>query len=95
MARYKNVRAVFQGHAHRLDVQRVQIGEVACTFIITPAVIEYPVGWLLLSLEPDCLQVRLQRLPLFDLAETSRSSGEGQTWREGRREWQNLRIELI
>ncbi len=94
LAHYSNVRAVFQGHAHRLDVQVQPIGKHECTFVVTPALIEYPLGWLLLEMARDSLTVRLQRLPLPTLAEQSRLSGNGQEWRDGRREWHDFQIEL-
>lgn len=94
MRRYGNVVAVFQGHAHLLDITVQQIGGTACTFVVTPALIEYPVAWLSLELTPECLIGELQRLPLDELAEQSRCSGEGQSWRAGNPEWHQFRIEL-
>jgi 3',5'-cyclic AMP phosphodiesterase CpdA len=92
MARYGNVRAIFQGHAHRLDVQMIQVGQHVCHFIVAPAIIEYPLGWLRLDLNRDCVQMTLQRLPLPELAALGGYSGEGQLWRAGKPEWANVRI---
>lgn len=93
-ARYGNVRAVFQAHAHRFDVHQVPLGGQPCHFVIIPAVIEYPLGWLMLDLMPDKLRVRLQRLPLPDLAQLSLNSGEGQGWRCGLPQWSDMEINL-
>ncbi len=94
MARYANVRAVFQGHAHMLNLQTCTIGGNACTFVVCPSLIEYPLAWLKLSLTADALAVSLQRLPLPALAQVSRNSGPGQAWRIGRKEWYNFSIAL-
>lgn len=94
VAHYGNVRAVIQGHAHMLNVHTRAIGTKPCTFVVSPAVIEYPMAWLLLKLTMESIAVQVQRLPLPDLAQVSRLSGPGQTWREGRREWQNFTISL-
>lgn len=93
LAHYGNVRAVFQAHAHRLDVQRVMLGQHPCWFVIQPAVIEYPLGWLDLTVDADQVQVKMQRLPLVDLAETSRQCGNIE-WRAGQPEWRNFIIPL-
>jgi 3',5'-cyclic AMP phosphodiesterase CpdA len=93
LARYPVVKAVFQAHAHRLDVQQAQVGGHSCWFVVLPAVIEYPMAWLDLTLTPDQVQVNLRRLPLHGLAETSRQSGET-GWRAGRPEWQSFAIPL-
>ena len=53
MERYGNVHAVFQAHAHRLDVQVLHVGQRPCHFIVMPAIIEYPLGWLQLTLPPS------------------------------------------
>lgn len=89
--RYGNVRAVFQAHAHRLDVQATQLGQQPCWFMVIPAVIEYPMAWLELTLTANQLQVQMRRLPLRDLAEQSLQSGGGD-WRAGRPEWRNFTI---
>ena len=75
MAKHGNVHAVFQGHAHRFDVQRVDVGGQPITFVITPAVMEYPLGWLLLDVTPHELHVRLQRLSFPELAALTRDAG--------------------
>lgn len=94
MERYGNVRAVFQAHAHRLDVQTLNVGDQPCHFIVMPAIIEYPLGWLYLEMTANALQVSLQRLPLPELADLGGHSGEGQMWRSGHLEWANLKIQL-
>jgi 3',5'-cyclic AMP phosphodiesterase CpdA len=94
MRRHGNVRAVFQAHAHRLDVSRVQLGQQQCTFVILPSLIEYPLAWVRLDLSPEAVRMRLQQLPLPELRETSRESGSGQSWRAGRPEWWDLQIPL-
>ena len=92
LEQYGNVRAVFQAHAHRYDAQVSMLGRKPCHFIVLPALIEYPLGWLRLELDPDCVKVALQRLPLPDLASLAGYSGEGQLWRAGKPEWANIRI---
>jgi Icc protein len=99
MDRHANVRAVFQGHAHLYDVQERAVGGRPCRFVVAPAVIDYPVGWLDLHLDEDCLQVTLRQLPLPDLIERSRDArpgngGASQEWRAGRPEWSSFVIDL-
>lgn len=94
LRRYGNVRAVFQGHAHRLDVQTVRLGAKACTFVVAPSLIEYPLGWLALQIGPTEASVTLQRLPLPALAHLSLNSGSGQAWRQGEPAWQRFTIDL-
>jgi 3',5'-cyclic AMP phosphodiesterase CpdA len=94
MARYGNVRAVFQGHAHRFDVQTTMVGAAPCHFVIVPAVIEYPLGWLSLEFLPTQLRLRLEQLSVPELAEISLHSGEGQAWRRGRPDWADLTLAL-
>lgn len=94
-----NVRAVFQGHAHLYDVQQRLIGGRPCHFIVTPALIDYPVGWLDLQLDEGCLAVALRQLPVPALIERSRdgrlgNGGASQEWRAGRPEWRNLILDL-
>jgi 3',5'-cyclic AMP phosphodiesterase CpdA len=94
MARHGNVRAVFQGHAHMLDVQQLAVGDHPCWFVVIPSTVEYPVGWMDLTLSQDSLHVKLRTLPLPELAEKARSSGDGQDWRAGRPEWRDFSIDL-
>lgn len=94
MARHGNVRVVFQGHAHMLDVQKIHVGGRPCQFIIVPAIIEYPVAWTHLTLTQDTLHVALRPLPLPDLAQRSLQAGAGQAWRAGRPEWRAMQIAL-
>lgn len=94
MARYGNVRAVFQAHAHRYDVQTVLIGAAPCHFVIVPAIIEYPLAWLLLEFLPTSVHLRLRQLSTPELVEITLHSGEGQAWRRGRPEWADLTLAL-
>jgi hypothetical protein len=95
LARSRQVRAVFQAHAHRLDVQQAQLGANNCWFVVMPAIICYPLAWLQLELSPESVQVSMKRLPLPALADLSRRQGEGHEWRAGRPEWQNFTIPLL
>jgi 3',5'-cyclic AMP phosphodiesterase CpdA len=92
MARHGNVRVVVQGHAHAYDVQACSVAGNPCHFIIVPAMIEYPIGWLHLTLGHNTIDLSLRRLPLPDLRRLSREAGTGQAWRGGRPEWQTMRI---
>ncbi|MCL4860390.1 MAG: metallophosphoesterase [Caldilineaceae bacterium] len=93
LARHGNVRAVFQAHAHRLDLQPVTLGAGTCWFVVLPAVIEYPMAWMELVLDEEHAHLTMRRLPLRDLAEQSRRSGDID-WRAGRPEWRNARFPL-
>ncbi len=92
MARHGNVRVVFQGHAHMLDVQQIPVGGQPCHFIIIPAIIEYPVAWVHLTLTDEALHLSVRRLPLPDLRRRSQDAGAGQSWRDGRPEWWEMEI---
>lgn len=81
IARHGNVRAVIQGHAHILDAQEVMIGGRPVHFIINPALIQYPLGWLHLALSSEVLEIRYHPLPLPALSERSRTAGKGSDWR--------------
>lgn len=94
LARYGNVRAVFQGHAHRLDVRQAMIAETQYCFVVLPAVIEYPLGWLQLDVAPDRIEVAMRRLPLDALAGMSLEEGEDRDWKAGRAEWQQFALSL-
>ena len=94
IARHGNVRCIFQGHAHMLDVQQVQIGDQPCWFIVTPAIIEYPIAWLRLDLEPGKLHMELKPLPVPELARMSQESGNGQEWRIGQCAWHDMTFDL-
>jgi 3',5'-cyclic AMP phosphodiesterase CpdA len=93
LARYPNVKAIFQAHAHRLDVQVAPLGKQQCWFVVLPAVIEYPLAWLELNVHPGAVQCTLRRLPRRDLAELSRQRGDID-WRAGRPEWGDFTIPL-
>jgi len=90
MARYKNVRAVFQGHAHRVDLHAESIGGETCWFMVLPAIIEYPMAWLQVDVQADMVRVQVKRLPLPTLAALSRDTGQG--WRAGKLEWYSFSI---
>ena len=94
LARHATVSAVFQGHAHRLDVQALALGGRPCTFVVLPALIQFPLAWVRLDLSPAAVCMRLQPLPLPELRDLSRVSGSGQEWRAGRPEWWNYTIPL-
>lgn len=94
LARAGNVAAVFQGHAHRFDVQTVALGGRTIHFVVAPALIEYPLGWLRLSLSPGRLHVELRSLPLPPLLELTRDSGSGQEWRAGPPAWRSFTLQL-
>jgi 3',5'-cyclic AMP phosphodiesterase CpdA len=93
LAKAGNVAAVFQAHAHRLDIHQEQLGGRTTHFVILPAIIEYPMAWLELQLTADELWIQMHRLALPELAESSRQSGDID-WRAGRAEWQNFRFPL-
>lgn len=92
LARHGNVRAVFQGHAHMYDVQSIYVGAMPCTFIVLPAIIEYPMAWLSLTLSPGVLRVQCHPLRLNDLTRADRRSPHA--WRRGRDAWQDFTIAL-
>jgi len=95
MARRGGVHAVFQGHAHRLDIQTYSVApSQPCTFGVMPAVIEYPVAWMQLTLTATQGQCQLRRLPLDGIASLSAQSGGGQTWRDGEAAWWDYRFPL-
>ncbi len=94
MAFHGSVRAVFQGHAHMLDVHESTIGNGRCHFIVTPAVVEYPHGWLELAIEAEQLRCRLQLLPEPELRHTTKNSGPGHAWRAGKAAWHDFCIDF-
>lgn len=94
LAKYGNVRAVFQGHAHLLDKQEVTLGNNPVCFVVTPSLIQFPLGWLLLTLLPAGLRVQYCPLPQPELSERSRSAGTGCDWRAGHPAWHDFQIAL-
>jgi 3',5'-cyclic AMP phosphodiesterase CpdA len=89
------VRAIFQGHAHRLNLQeRRCAADQSCVFGVMPALIEYPVGWMQLTLTATQGHCLLQRLPLAQIANLSAQSGSGQSWRQGEPAWRDYRFPL-
>lgn len=85
--RFCNVRALFQGHAHLYEVTRHLLGGRTCTSVICPAIIEYPVGWLLLEVSEGGMQVSLRLPPCAAERERARHNGQGQEWRMGDANW--------
>ncbi|MEM7029292.1 MAG: metallophosphoesterase [Chloroflexota bacterium] len=94
LEKHRNVRAVFQAHAHRLDVQQRPIGGQPCTFVVQPALIEYPLAWLHLALSETQISVSLKKLPLESLAEMSLACNPDHHWRVGQAAWHNFEIAL-
>ena len=94
MARYSNVRAVFQAHAHRFDVHQTLLGKRNCHFVVIPALIEFPLAWMSLELTASQAQLHLQQLPLPELVQLSKQSGDGQAWRLGKPIWGDIEIDL-
>lgn len=94
LSRHANIAAIFQAHAHRFDVRRLPLGGNECTFVILPSLIEHPLAWLQLDVQPSALRLRLRPLPLPELQDATRTSGNGQAWRAGHPEWQDLTIPL-
>ncbi|MCL4832636.1 MAG: metallophosphoesterase [Caldilineaceae bacterium] len=94
LAKYGNVRAVFQGHAHLLDKQEVMLGHSPVSFVVAPSLIQFPLGWLLLSLSPRVLRVQYRALALAELSERSRLAGSTSDWRAGDPAWQDFSIAL-
>jgi 3',5'-cyclic AMP phosphodiesterase CpdA len=93
-ARHGNVRAVFQGHAHILDMREVTVGGKSIRFVVAPSLIQYPLGWLLLTLTAGALRVQYRALPLPELSEHSRTAGIGSDWRTPDRAWLDFTVEL-
>jgi len=93
-ARHGNVRAVLQGHAHLLDVRQVAVGNKTVSFVVAPSLIQYPVGWLLLTLTPASLRVQYRLLPLPELSERSRIAGVGSDWRIPDPAWHDFTVAL-
>jgi hypothetical protein len=94
LARHGNVRAVFQGHAHRLDVHQAPVGNTSCHFVVIPAVIAHPHAWMVLALTPDRLRVTMQALPLPEPIRRGCPNTQRQRWRAGRPDWQDFTIAL-
>ena len=75
-------------------MRRLALGRAESTFVILPSLIEYPLAWVQIDLSTTLLRMRLRQLPLPELREASRTSGDGQAWRAGRPEWSDLTIPL-
>jgi 3',5'-cyclic AMP phosphodiesterase CpdA len=94
LARHGNVRAVIQGHAHRLDAHATQLGAGETTFVVVPSLIEYPLAWVRLEIDATALRLQLCPLPLPALQDETCVSGTGQAWRAGRDGWRDMTIAL-
>lgn len=93
--RSERTRAVFQGHAHRLNIQEHALHSGRrCVFATLPGTIEYPVAWVQLSLRNAQARLQLQRLPLPEISAISARSGDGQYWREGEPSWWDYHFAL-
>lgn len=95
LERRGGVCAVFQGHAHRLNMQKRSLGRhTPCLFGILPALVEYPVAWTHLTLSASEGHFLLRRLPIEEIAAVSATSGSGQYWRAGHRRWWSFHFPL-
>jgi Icc protein len=95
LERHVGIRAVIQGHAHRLDIQEHVFEHGGrCMFGIMPGTIEYPVAWVRLSLSPTEAHFQLKSLPLPEIRAISERSGGGQRWRQGDPAWWDFRFPL-
>lgn len=95
IARRRGVCAVFQGHAHRLNIQeRRYASDRSCVFGVMPALIEYPVAWVQLTLTATQGHCVLRRLPVGPPVQLSAQSGGGQSWRQGEPAWWDYRFPL-
>ncbi|RME52113.1 MAG: hypothetical protein D6790_19015 [Caldilineae bacterium] len=81
MAQHGNVRAVIQGHAHLLDAQQASVGGHPVHFIVNPSLIQYPLGWLLLTFQEKEMTVQYRPLPLPALRAHSLEAAPDSTWR--------------
>lgn len=95
MDRYQGIKAVFQAHAHRFHVQQRQLGQQSCTFVILPAIIQYPLAWLQLEVTDQALQLDLKQLPVPELADLSLASCPDERWRVGQTDWHTMTIPLL
>jgi 3',5'-cyclic AMP phosphodiesterase CpdA len=93
-ARYGNVAAVFQAHAHRLDVQTAPVGGRLCTFVILPALIEYPLAWVRLDIDAAACRLRLQPLLLPSARVDALRGAADPHWRAGEPAWRDWTIVL-
>lgn len=93
IARYGNVRAVFQGHAHRYDLRKEQLGGTEIAFFVIPSLIQYPLSWVQLTLTAESAEVHLRCLASDAHQQRSNPTG-AQNWRRGRPEWKQVTIPL-
>ncbi len=70
LARHGNIRAVFQGHAHKYEVQTVPLGSQACSFVIAPPLCKWPPAWLLLTIGKTGLDIQARYLDLGNVSGT-------------------------
>ena len=68
------------------------MGERPVHFVVTPPSIQFPLGWLLLTLTPASMQVQYRPYPLPDISEQSRTAGVGSDWRAGDPAWQDFTV---
>ena len=93
-ARYGNVAAVFQAHAHRLDVQSALLGGRPCTFVILPSLIEYPLAWVRLDLGAEGCRMRQQPLWLPAARADALRCATDPRWRAGEPAWRDWEIPI-
>ena len=79
-ARHRGVRILFQGHAHRYEQGEIGFNGFRSLSVLAPSIIEYPLGWLQLDVQPTGLEVKLRQLPRADLIARSLCDG-AQAWR--------------
>lgn len=87
--RHGNVKAMIAGHAHRYDVHWDKLGETTCAFVVTPAVIEFPLAWLELKATPNEIALEMHAIPRPELALRAARYGDV-GWRAGKREWRKI-----
>ena len=94
LARHGQVQAIFQGHTHAYDVHQIPLGTGTCTAIVVPALIMWPVSWLLLTVNPHGFTWQLKPLPVpVELLAQSKSQVEGDQ-PPGLPVWNPWRIDL-
>lgn len=89
--RYGNVVAMIAGHAHRYDVRREKLGEKTCAFVVTPAVIEFPLAWLELQATGEEITLEMHSIPRPELVLRAARYGDV-GWRAGKREWRKVQL---
>ena len=64
LAQHGHVQAIFQGHTHAYDVHQLPLGSGTCTAVVVPALIMWPVSWLLLTANPQGFAWEVKPLPV-------------------------------